>query len=208
MNRFTKLWPGNDLTLLVMGICPLLVIVTNMVIGFCVGFLFFITFVFSGMAVSLLKNLFSIELRFFSIIMITSSLVSSFVLITQYWFFPLTEALDFYIYLVAINCLVVAFAEEIALRHPPFLVLYDSVIVGLLVFLVFFMIGFIRETAGSGTLFQDAELLFGDIASDWTIQIVQDGGIKFIKYIPGSFFVLGLLIAGYNLISGKSEQST
>jgi electron transport complex protein RnfE len=211
MKRLINFWSHHDLTLTVLGICPLLIVVTNVTTGISVGLLCLLTLVFTGTVISFLKNLIPYELRFLVTIVITSTVVSLVSLGMQFWFFPLSEVLGIYISLIAMNCLILAFAEEVFLRHSTFYSFLQSMRNGVGMMLIFIFVGIVREVLGFGTLLQQAELLFGDVARSWTIHFFDGSGIILIKQVPGVFLVLGLLMAGLNYLKGplnnKLDQS-
>ena len=211
MKRLINLWPHHDLTLTVLGICPLLIVVTNVTTGISVGLLCLLTLVITGTVISFLKNLIPYELRFLVTIVITSTVVSLVSLGMQFWFFPLSEVLGIYIPLIAMNCLILAFAEDVSLRQSTFYSCLQSMRIGAGMMFIFIFVGLIREVLGFGTLLQQAELLFGDVACSWTIHLFDGSGIILIKQVPGVFLILGLLMAGLNYLKGplnnKLDQS-
>ena len=207
MKRFINLWSHHDLTLTVLGICPLLIAVTNVTTGISVGLLCLLTLIFTGTVISFLRNLIPYELRLLATIVITSTVVSLVSLGMQFWFFPLSEILGIYIPLIAMNCLILAFAEEVALRHSTFHSFLQSLRIGIGMMLTFIFVGVVREVLGFGTLLQQAELLFGDVARSWTIYLFEGSGIILIKQAPGVFLVLGLLMAGLSYLEKRLDQS-
>ena len=62
---------------------------------------------------------------------------------------------------------------------------------------------------GSGTLLAKADLMFGPIARDWQIDVIDDySGMLMAILPPGAFIGLGFLIALKNIIdSRKPKQS-
>lgn len=207
MYRLLNFWPHHDLTLTVLGICPLLIVVTNVTTGISVGLLCLLTLIFTGTVISFLKNLIPYELRFLATIVITSTVVSLVSLGMQFWFFPLSEVLGIYIPLIAMNCLILAFAEDVSLRQSTFYSFLQSLRIGLGMMLIFIFTGLLREILGFGTLLQQAELLFGDVARSWTIHLFDGSGIILIKQVPGVFLVLGLLMAGLNYLEKRLDES-
>ena len=207
MNKFNRYLSTHDEVLLISGICPLLVIITNAIIGFSIGIICLITIVLTCTIISLLKNLIPLELRLPVIIIISSTVISLFSLALQYWFYPLSEAAGIYISLIAVNCIILGFAEEISYRNTALNSFTHSLCIGTGILLLLLLIGILRETLGFGTLFQQAELLLGDNAGSWTIQLIEGFSFILVKQTPGAFLVLGLLIAGINYIINKNEQA-
>jgi len=64
-----------------------------------------------------------------------------------------------------------------------------------------------REAVGSGTLFANASLMFGEWADILTITLVEDyRGFLLAILPPGAFIGLGMLIAIKNVIDARSKQ--
>jgi electron transport complex protein RnfE len=66
------------------------------------------------------------------------------------------------------------------------------------------LLGGLREMIGFGTLFQQADLMFGDGAKVLKLTLVDDyGGFLLAVLPPGAFLGLGLLIAAKNVIDAR-----
>jgi electron transport complex protein RnfE len=72
---------------------------------------------------------------------------------------------------------------------------------------VLLMLGALREGLGFGTLFAQADLMFGE-GSQWLkIVLIEDyRGYLLAILPPGAFIGLGILIAIKNVIDKKQEQ--
>ncbi|MOA19317.1 Electron transport complex protein RnfE [compost metagenome] len=72
--------------------------------------------------------------------------------------------------------------------------------------LVLLALGAVRELLGTGVLFANMQLLFGPIAADWQLTVFSDyQGFLLAILPPGAFLVLGLLIAGKNILDARAE---
>jgi Na+-translocating ferredoxin:NAD+ oxidoreductase subunit E len=70
--------------------------------------------------------------------------------------------------------------------------------------LVLVVLGGMRELIGHGTLFANAQLMFGDIGQHLTIQFSENyPGFLLAVLPPGAFIGLGLLIALKNIIDKR-----
>lgn len=66
------------------------------------------------------------------------------------------------------------------------------------------LLGAIREALGTGALFANMHLLFGEAARSWTLTLVDHyDGFLFAILPPGAFVGLGLLIALKNVIDSR-----
>lgn len=207
MNIFKKHWTNQTEILFVLGICPLLVVITNTITGISTGIIGLITIVLTCTVISLLKNLIPLELRFPVIIIISSTVISLFSLALQYWFYSLSEVIGIYILLFAVNCIILVLAEEVSIKNSVFFSFNQSISIGTGLLLFFIVIGILREIVGFGTIFQQTEFLFGEAAESWTIQLSDSFSLILVKQTPGAFLILGFLIAGINYIIKKNEQS-
>ena len=67
-------------------------------------------------------------------------------------------------------------------------------------------LGGLREIIGFGTLFANAQLMFGDIGHTMTITFSEDySGFLLAVLPPGAFIGLGLLIAIKNIIDKRQS---
>jgi electron transport complex protein RnfE len=61
-----------------------------------------------------------------------------------------------------------------------------------------------REAAGLGSLLAQADLMFGEVAQDWTVTLVEDyRGFLLAILPPGAFIGMGLLVALKNTIDRR-----
>jgi electron transport complex protein RnfE len=73
--------------------------------------------------------------------------------------------------------------------------------------LVLMALGGMREILGQGTLLDHAHLMFGELARDWTLTLIEDyRGFLLAILPPGAFLGLGLLIAAKNVIDARRER--
>ena len=69
------------------------------------------------------------------------------------------------------------------------------------------VLGSIRELIGQGTLFSQAQLIFGSSAANWQINLSEDyPGFLLAILPPGAFFALGLMIVLKNLIDENLKK--
>ncbi|MCU7810635.1 MAG: electron transport complex subunit RsxE, partial [Candidatus Thiodiazotropha sp. (ex Notomyrtea botanica)] len=69
--------------------------------------------------------------------------------------------------------------------------------------LVLVTLGGMRELIGQGTLFDQAHLMFGEVARGMTLKIEDFPGMLIAILPPGAFIGLGLLIMVKNLIDKR-----
>ena len=70
--------------------------------------------------------------------------------------------------------------------------------------IILVILGGMRELLGQGTLFAQADLMFGEAAKDLTITVFENyRGFLLALLPPGAFIGLGLLVALKNTIDSK-----
>ena len=98
-------------------------------------------------------------------------------------------------------------AEAFAAKTTPDKAFLDGLCMGLGFTIALVLLGGMRELIGSGTLFAQAELMFGESAKAWQINVFEDySGMLLAILPPGAFIGLGFLIALKNLIDARFKK--
>ncbi len=198
------LWKNNVALVQLLGLCPLLAVTNSAINGLGLGLATLATLVLSNTLVSLVRNLVRQEVRLPVFVLIIACIVTAIELAMQAWFYELYLVLGIFIPLIVTNCSIVGRAEAFASRNPVGASALDGFMMGLGFLLVLLALGSLREAIGSGTLFAQAELLFGEAAAGWKLTLFGDyDGFLIAVLPPGAFFGLALLIAGKNLIEER-----
>ena len=207
MNKWLIQRPGQDLLVAVLGICPLLIMTTSVVNGLALGFICLITIIFTNIIISSLRDFISFDLRLVVILLVVTTVFSVINSGLQVWFYELSLLLGIYIPLIAFNCVILTSAEEFSLSNKVPQSILHGIKQGISLALVLLIIGTIREIVGSGTLFNNADLIFGEMASNWQITLF-DGDYKLIlfKLVPGAFLIFGFVLAFVNFFNSRSEK--
>lgn len=201
------LWNNNYALVALLGLCPLLAVSNNVVnaLGLGIATLFVLTL--SNGAVSLIRHWITPEIRIPAYITVIAGLVTSVDLLMSMWLPSLHSVLGIFIPLIVTNCIVLARAEAYASKNSVDKALIDGFSIGLGFLLALVILGGMRELLGNGTLFSQADLLFGPIAKDWTLQLLDlDYGLLMAILPPGAFIGLGLMIAAMNVIKAKQKK--
>jgi Na+-translocating ferredoxin:NAD+ oxidoreductase subunit E len=203
------LWSNNPALVQVLGLCPLLAVSASVVNALGLGLATLIVLTSSNMAVSLIRNQIGDTIRLPAFVMIIASLVSCIELLMKAYTYELYQILGIFIPLIVTNCAVLGRAEAFASKHKMIPAALDGFMMGLGFTLVLVCVGAIREVLGSGTLFNNMQLLFGDIAIDWKLQIFGDHyqGMILALLPPGAFIVVGFLMAGKNYIDQYIKET-
>lgn len=200
------LWDNNPALVQLLGLCPLLAVTNSVVNALGLGVATLIVLTGSNLTISLFRNLVPEAVRLPIFVMIIAALVTAIELLMQALTYDLYLILGIFIPLIVTNCIIMGRADAFASRNPVRESLIDglSMSVGFLVVLV--LLGAIRELVGTGALFANMHLLFGEAARDWHWVVAADyPQFLFAILPPGAFVALGLLIAVKNLIDGRIE---
>jgi electron transport complex protein RnfE len=84
----------------------------------------------------------------------------------------------------------------------------DGFMMGLGFTLVLVCVGAIREILGTGMIFNNMQLLFGNMAINWKLHILGNNypGVILALLPPGAFIVVGFLMAGKNVIDSYLKE--
>lgn len=202
------LWRNNAGLVQLLGLCPLLAVSNTLINGFTLGLASLVTLLGSNLLVSSVRKTIKAEIRIPVFILIIATLVTSIELCMRAWFYEMHLVLGIFIPLIVTNCAIIARAEAYASRNPVIPSIIDALATGLGFLLVLVVLGGMRELLGQGSLFSQAELLFGDSAKTWLIQFSsKPSGLLLMLLPPGAFFGLALLIAFKNQLNHKTAQS-
>lgn len=196
------LWKNNPALVQVLGLCPLLAVSASVVNALGLGLATLMVLTASNMAVSLIRNQISDTIRLPAFVMIIASLVSCIELLMKAYTYELYQILGIFIPLIVTNCAVLGRAESFASKNKILPATLDGFMMGLGFTLVLVCVGAIREVLGTGTIFNNMQLLFGDVALNWKLTIFGNDypGVILTLLPPGAFIVVGFLMAGKNVI--------
>ena len=195
------LWKNNPALVQLLGLCPLLGGSNSTVNALGLALASAVVLVCSNTAVSLVRGVVNTAVRLPAFVMIIAALTTCIELLMQAYTYELYQILGIFIPLITTNCVILGRADGFAAKHDPARAAYDGLMMGLGFGVVLVLIGAVRELLGTGALFANMHLLFGPIAAEWKLTLVQDyKGFLLAILPPGAFIVLGLLIAGKNRI--------
>ena len=198
------LWLNNQALVALLGLCPLLAVSNNTINGLGLGLATLFVLMLSNVLVSLIRQHVSDEIRIPVYIAIIATAVTAVDLLMNAYFHTLHGILGIFIPLIVTNCAILGRAEAYASKNPVDKALVDGFFMGIGFLFVLVLLGALREIIGAGTLFDQAYLMFGEGARDWTIHFGDDyQGVLLAILPPGAFIGLGLLIALKNYLDLK-----
>ncbi len=201
------LWSNNPALVQLLGLCPLLAVTNTAVNALGLGLATTITLVLSNTVISLLRHQIPDETRLPVFVMIIASIVTIIELLMNAWLHDLYLILGIFIPLIVTNCSITGRAEAFSSRNPVVPSLVDGLMMGIGFTAVLLLLGGMREIIGQGTLFSQAELMFGESARGLAITVIKDyRGFLLAALPPGAFIGLGLIVALKNVIDAWQQR--
>lgn len=199
------LWSQNQALVALLGLCPLLAVSNSAVNSLGLGIATTATMALSGGVIAALRHIIPTETRLPIFVLIIAANVTIVDLLMKAYFFELHRTIGIFIPLIVTNCAIMGRAEAFASKNSPTLSVLDGISMGFGFSLVLLVLGMLREAIGTGKLFNHADLLFGDMAKNWTLHLIADyEGFLLAVLPPGAFIGLGLILAVKNLIDDKA----
>ncbi len=200
------LWSNNPALVQLLGLCPLLAVSGSVVNALGLGLATMMVLTASNITVSLIRKTVSDAVRLPVFVMIIASLTTCIELLMQAFTYELYTILGIFIPLIVTNCAILGRADAFASKNAVLPAALDGFMMSLGFLLVLLTLGGIREILGSGTLFANMHLLFGEVARDWTLVLFTDyPGFLVAILPPGAFIVTGFLIALKNVTDRHLE---
>lgn len=169
----------QDTLLPVLGLCPLLTVAVSLKAALAISVVCIIAIVVVNGLISATRQLWPLSLQLTVILLVNAGVVSLAHLLLQLCCYEISLTLGIYIPLMAMNCLVIAWAEEYSLRHGMMVSVINGLRAGLILLLVLTVTGFIREHSG----------------------------LVLLKQPFGAFFMLALILALFNVIHTRRRTA-
>lgn len=197
------LWTNNPGLVQLLGLCPLLAVTGTFINGLGLGIATTLILMASNATVSLIRNVVPQEVRLPVFVLIIASFVTAVEMAIKAFYFDLYLVLGIFIPLIVTNCSIIGRAEAFASKQPVDKALLDGLMMGIGFTLALTLLGGLRELLGHGTLFAQAELMFGE-GAHFTVTVFENyRGFLLAILPPGAFIGLGLLVALKNAIDQR-----
>lgn len=201
------LWTQNTGLVALLGLCPLLAISNSVVNSLGLGLATLLVLLLSNVTVSLIRPLVKPEVRIPVFVLVIACVVTAVELLMHAFLPGLYTVLGIFIPLIVTNCCVIGRAEAFAFKNGVAKAAMDGIATGLGFLLVLVLLGAMREIIGQGTLFAQAELLFGEFGRSLTLHLFGDyRGFLLAILPPGAFIGLGCLIAIKNVVDARAQR--
>ncbi len=181
------IFSNNPVAKQVLGICSALAVTVKFKTAFVMGFSLTFVMMFSGLSISLLRNLIPRNIRIIAELIIIATLVIIIDQILKAYLYDISKQLSVFIGLIITNCIVMGRAESYALMNKPFESFCDGLGNGIGYSFILLVVAFIRELLGSGSI------IGFKVIPDYLYKIgYQDMGLMLLA--PGAFIVIGLIV--------------
>ena len=203
-------WTNNPVLVQLLGLSPVLAISTTLVNGLGIGISTAAVMLLSSVTVSTLRTRINQRWRFTWYLVITASYTTVLDSLLQWFYLPLYQELGIYIPLICCNFAVLIRLEVHAIKHHWRSALKDAALTGSGFTVAIVALSSLREFIGTGALMADWQLLLpayraaAVISENSSASEVSD----FASLLPAAFILLGLLIAGKNLIDNQLKKNT
>ncbi len=202
------LWNNNPVLVQMLGLCPLLAVSNSVINALGLGMATIAVLILSNMCISLIRNIVRPEIRLPVFVIIIASVVTAIELVMHAYFHELYLILGIFIPLIVTNCSIIARAEAFASKNTIGKAAFDGLMMGLGFTLVLVVLGAMRELIGLGTLFANADIMFGEGMQWLTITVIPDyNGFLLAILPPGAFMGLAFLLALKNYIALKQKAA-
>lgn len=184
---------SNSVSVQLLGLCSVLATSNSLVNAIGMGVCATVVLICSNVLISVLRNVISKQIRIAAYIVVISGFVTAAQLIVQAFFPVIDKSLGIFIPLIVVNCIVLARAEAFASKNSPAASALDGLFMGLGYTAALFMVAFVRELFGLGTLFG--------------IPVLGRSypGVLMLTMPAGAFICLGIVVAAVRFITSKRE---
>lgn len=190
------LWDNNVVFAQMLALCPTMAVTTSATNGLGMGLASTAVLAASNALVALIRGFVSNQVRIPVFVVLIASLVTVVDMALNAWLHELYKVLGLFIALIVVNCAILGRAEAFASRNGVVASLIDGVAMGLGFTFALVLIGLVRESLGSGTLFAQASQLLGARFAFLETRLHGHGGALLMILPPGAFAVMGFLLAG------------
>ena len=201
------LWKNNPGLVQLLGLCPLLAVTATVTNALGLGFATLLVLVCSNATISAVRQWVPKEIRIPIFVLIIAAFVTCVQLLMNAYTYGIYQSLGIFLPLIVTNCAIIGRAEAYASKNPVKQASFDGLMMGLGFALVLIVLGAIREILGQGTLFDGANLLFGDWATVLRIEVMHlDNQFLLAILPPGAFIAMGFIIALKNAIDTNIKE--
>lgn len=212
-NQYVKIiqegiWNNNVVFSQMLALCPLLAVTGTATNGLGMGLATTAVLIASNFIVSMSRGLITPEVRIPIFVLFIASIVTLVDMYINAYLHELYKVLGLFIPLIVTNCAILGRAESFASRQSMPASVLDGMMMGLGFTMALVILGATREVLGSGTLFANASLMFGESFSVIETTIIPHyKGFLLMLLPPGAFIALGFILAGKRVIDARTAKN-
>ena len=204
MNTFNRgVLVNNPAWAQLLGLCPLLAVSNSVVNALGLALASGFVLLGSNLTISLLRHRIPDVARLPCFVLIIATFTTITVMVLEAFAFTLYLRIALFVQIIVTNCMILGRAESFASRQPVGVAVLDALGTAVGFALALLILGGVREILGYGTLLREMDLLFGETASSWIIELSSTAVVPLALFPPGAFLLAGLLFA---LAQGLAES--
>ena len=185
----------NPYFVLALSLCPGLAVTTSVINGLTMGLTVWFVITCNNVVVSIIRKTINKKFRVPVCITCIATIVTCVQLFLQAFAPDLYKALGVYLDLVVVFAIILARAESVASKNGIVVSFLDGMGMGFGFTVAMFLISFVREILGNGSLFGIP--VFGDWYQPALIMALP----------PGAFMLIGFIMAGFKVWNQKREKA-
>ena len=185
----------NPYFVLALSLCPGLAVTTSVINGLTMGLTVWFVITCNNVVVSIIRKTINKKVRVPVYITCIATIVTCVQLFLQAFAPDLYKALGVYLDLVVVFAFILARAESVASKNGIVVSFLDGMGMGFGFTVAMFLISFVREILGNGSLFGIP--VFGDWYQPALIMALP----------PGAFMLIGFIMAGFKVWNQKREKA-
>ena len=190
-----------------LGLCPLLA-VSNSIVN-ALGMAAASSFVMLGSSatISTIRTWIPHDVRLPCFMLVIATFTTCAVMLLEAFAFDLYLRIALFVQIIVSNCMILGRIEVFASRQPLGQALLDALGTALGFALALLALGSIREALGHGTLLAGMDLLFGEWASNWQIDLLPEGKRLIVALVPPGAFIIAGLLLGTGQALARSDKA-
>nr|WP_308532908.1 NADH:ubiquinone reductase (Na(+)-transporting) subunit D [uncultured Prevotella sp.] len=149
---FKPLNLDNPIMVQVLGICSALAVTSQLKPAIVMGLAVTIITAFSNVIISIIRNTIPNRIRIIVQLVVVAALVTVVSQILKAFAYDVSVQLSVYVGLIITNCILMGRLEAFAMTNKPWLSFLDGIGNGLGYAVILFIVGFVRELFGRGSL--------------------------------------------------------
>lgn len=189
----------NPLLVLNIGLCSSLGVTTSIFNGLGMGMSMTFVLLMSEIVISIFRKCIPSAIRLPIFIIIIAAFTTIVQLVLQAYVESLYDALGVFLPLIVVNCIIMGRVEAFASKNNTGNAILDALGMGIGYTMVMFLISFVREFLGGGTLLAGTTLKIEVIPEAYRIGILNSA--------PGGFMVFGFLGALVQFFKNKKKEA-